>query len=452
MRRTQIRDPDDSQLGYSIPCLQLVWVPAFAGMTLYVYMMQENLKQLEAAYQIIKDKNLLAIDEKKNEIAILKSPKRLVRVSLPVVMDSGEIKVFEGYRVQYNDARGPFKGGLRYHPEVDEDEVTSLAFWMAIKCAVADIPMGGGKGGIIVNPKELSKGELERLTRALARALAPVVGPTVDVPAPDVYTTPEMMSWFKDEYSKVAGKETPAVITGKPLEDGGSKGRDKATGLGAVYALEAYLEKNGQAGKEITVAVQGFGNAGLHFSELAHPEWKIVSTSDSKGAIYNEAGLDIKALIEHKKNTGSVQDFAGAKNITNEDLLALQVDVLVPAALNSVITEKNWQNVKAKTIVEIANGPISLPESAKLFEQGVTIIPDVLANSGGVVVSYFEWDQNMKDESWDLETVNNRLKEKIVSAFAAIWDCKQEYNLDMRTAAYVLAVKRIMEAERERGM
>ncbi len=414
-------------------------------------MMKDNLKQLEAAYELIKTHKLISLDEKKNIIEILRRPLRTVRVSLPVAMDSGEIKVFEGYRVQYNDARGPFKGGLRYHPEVDEDEVTSLAFWMAIKCAVADIPMGGGKGGVIVNPKELSNGELERLTRSLARALAPVVGPTVDVPAPDVYTTPQMMSWFKDEYSKVVGQETPAVITGKPMDDGGSKGRDKATGLGAVYSLEAYLEKTGQSDKEITVAVQGFGNAGLHFAELSHPNWKIVATSDSKGAIYNEAGLDIKSLIEHKEKTKSVVDFPGAKNISNEELLALEVDVLVPAALNSVITEKNWEYIKAKTIVEIANGPISLPESAKLFAKGVTVIPDVLANSGGVVVSYFEWHQNMNNESWELNDVNGKLKEKIVSAFSAIWQVTEKYNIDLRKSAYILAVGIILEAEQARN-
>ena len=414
-------------------------------------MMKDNLNQLEAAYEIIKTHKLISLDEKKNVIEILRHPKRLVRVSLPVLMDSGVINVYEGYRVQYNDARGPFKGGLRYHHEVDEDEVTSLAFWMAIKCAVADIPMGGGKGGIVVNPKELSSAELERLTRALARALAPVVGPNVDVPAPDVYTTPQMMSWFKDEYSKYVGKETPAVITGKPMEDGGSLGRDKATGLGAVYTLEAYLTQTAQSEKEITVAVQGFGNAGLHFAELAHPNWKIVATSDSKGAIYNEAGLDIKALIEHKEKTKSVIDFPGAKNITNEELLALEVDVLVPAALNSVITEKNWESIKAKTILEIANGPVSLPESEKLFRKGTTIIPDVLANSGGVVVSYFEWDQNMKNEHWELNDVNAKLKEKIVTAFTTLWETKEKYSLDLRTAAYVMAVARILEAEAKRN-
>ncbi len=414
-------------------------------------MMKDNLNQLEAAYELIKTHKLISLDEKKNIIEILRHPKRLVRVSLPVLMDSGVINVYEGYRVQYNDARGPFKGGLRYHHEVDEDEVTSLAFWMAIKCAVADIPMGGGKGGIVVNPKELSIGELERLTRALARALAPVVGPLVDVPAPDVYTTPQMMSWFKDEYSKIVGKDSPAVITGKPMDDGGSKGRDKATGLGAVYSLEAYLLKTNQSDKEITVAVQGFGNAGLHFAELSHQNWKIVATSDSKGAIYNPDGLNISDLIKHKEETKSVIDFPGSTNISNEELLALEVDVLVPAALNSVITEKNWENVKAKTIVEIANGPISLPESEKMFEKGITIIPDVLANAGGVVVSYFEWDQNMKNESWELEQVNTKLKEKIVSAFASIWETKEKYSLDLRTAAYVLAVTRILEAEAKRN-
>lgn len=417
-------------------------------------MMQENLKQLEVAYEIIKNNKLIEIDEKKNVIEILRHAKRLVRVNLPIMMDSGEIKVFEGYRVQYNDARGPFKGGLRYHWEVDEDEVTSLAFWMTIKCAVADIPMGGGKGGIIVNPKELSKNELEKLTRAFARALAPVVGPMVDVPAPDVYTTPEMMSWFKDEYSKVVGVETPAVITGKPLADGGSKGRDKATGLGAVYALESYLDHSfaeASEGKKLTIAVQGFGNAGLHFAELAHPEWKIVATSDSKGAIYNPDGLNISDLIKHKEETKSVIDFNGAKNITNEELLALEVDVLVPAALNSVITEKNWENIKAKTIVEIANGPISLPESKKLAEAGITIIPDVLANSGGVVVSYFEWRQNLDKENWETDDVNTKLKDKIRSAFDSLWETSVKYKLDLRTAAYVLAVARILEAEHKRN-
>ncbi len=414
-------------------------------------MMKENLQQLEAAYEIIKNNKLIEFDEVKNEIEILKHPQRLIRVNLPVKMDSGAIKIFKGYRVQYNNARGPFKGGLRYHPEVDEDEVTSLAFWMAIKCAVADIPMGGGKGGIIVNSKELSKTELEKLTRAFARALAPVVGPTVDVPAPDVYTTPEIMSWFKDEYSKIVGQDSPAVITGKTLKDGGSQGRDKATGLGAVYALETYLEKTNQTDKELTMAIQGFGNAGLHFSELTPKNCRIVAVSDSKTGIFNPEGLNISELIKHKETTGSVMNFTGATNISNENLLTLEVDILVPAALNSVITENNWENIKAKTILEIANGPISLPASEKLSQKGITIIPDVLANSGGVIVSYFEWEQNMKNQSWELEEVNKKLKEKIVASFKIIWDYSQKYNLDLRLAAYVLAVARILEAEQKRN-
>lgn len=413
-------------------------------------MMIENLKQLDDACELIKAHQLLDIDDAKNEIAVLKSPRRLVRVSIPVTMDSGAIRVFQGYRVQYNDARGPFKGGLRYHPEVDEDEVTSLAFWMAIKCAVVDIPFGGGKGGVIVNPKELSHGELERLTRGLARALAPVVGPLVDVPAPDVYTTPEMMAWFMDEYSQIIGKPTPAVITGKPLDKGGSLGRDKATALGAVFTLEAYLEKTGRTDETISVAVQGFGNAGLHFAEFAEErKWKVVAASDSKGATYNAEGLNIKDLIDHKSKTGSVIGFAGAADISNEDILALDCDVLVPAALNSAITETNWQNVKAKTILEIANGPVSMPASQELFKNGVTIIPDVLANAGGVAVSYFEWKQNMDEAAWTLDEVNTRLKEKMIDAFDGIWKYYTDYGLDLRTAAYVIAVKRIMEAMRK---
>ncbi len=410
-------------------------------------MMTENLKQLDEAFELIKAHKLLAIDENKNEIEILKSPRRLVRVSIPVTMDSGEIQVFQGYRVQYNDARGPFKGGLRYHPEVDEDEVTSLAFWMAIKCAVVDIPFGGGKGGVVVNPKELSHAELERLTRGLARTLAPVVGPLVDVPAPDVYTTPEMMGWFMDEYSSIVGTKTPAVITGKPLELGGSQGRDKATALGAIFTLESYLEKTGRADQSISVAIQGFGNAGLHFAEFAaERHWKVVAASDSKGAVYNRDGLDVGALIAHKADSGSVIGYADAVAIGNDDILGLECDVLVPAALNSAITEMNWRNVKAQTILEIANGPVSLPASEELFKAGVVIIPDVLANAGGVAVSYFEWKQNMDKEIWTLDDVNGRLKTKMNEAFAPIWDYASQLKIDLRSAAYVVAVKRIMEA------
>ncbi len=409
-------------------------------------MMSDNLLQLKEAYELIKTHGLLDINEHSNIIEILQSPQRFVRVSLPVVMDNGAIKVFQGYRAQYNNARGPYKGGLRYHPEVDEDEITSLAFWMTIKCAVVDIPFGGGKGGIIVDPKKLSHGELERLTRALSRALAPIIGPEIDVPAPDVYTTPEIMNWFREEYEKFTGNTSLAVITGKPRAQGGSEGRGTATGLGAAYVLESYLTKENLANKEVTIALQGFGNAGLHFATSAQKNWKIVATSDSKSAIYNKNGLDISALQEHKEKTGSVINFQDSTNITNEELLSLEVDVLIPAAMNDSITEQNVGNVKAKVILEIANGPITLPASKQLIEKGVIIIPDVLVNAGGVVVSYFEWKQNMTKETWSLEDVNTKLKEVMNQASETVWEYSKKYSLDLRTTAYVIAVKKILKA------
>ena len=408
--------------------------------------MSDNLQQLSEAYELIKTHKLFDENISKNVIEILKSPERFIRVSLPVLMDSGEIKVFQGYRVQYNNARGPYKGGLRYHPDVDEDEVTSLAFWMTIKCAVVDIPFGGGKGGIIVNPKLLSHSELEQLTRAFARALSPVVGPTIDVPAPDVYTTPEIMNWFREEYEKTTGDTSLAVITGKPQEQGGSLGRGTATGLGAVYVLNAYLDQIKETDKTKTIALQGFGNAGLHFATSANPAWKIVAVSDSRSAIYNPEGLDIQTLQEYKEKTGSVYGFPGSQEISNDELLVLPVDILVPAAMDSCITEKNWQQLQAKIILEIANGPVSLPASKKLVEKGVIIIPDVLTNAGGVVVSYFEWKQNMNNEQWTLEEVNSKLQTIMQTAFSAIWKYAKDYSIDLRTAGYVIAVKRTLEA------
>ncbi len=409
-------------------------------------MMIDNLHQLDEAYELLKKHELLEIDNHKNVIEILKSPERFIRVSLPVEMDSGEIKIFQGYRVQYNNARGPYKGGLRFHPDVDEDEVTSLAFWMTIKCAVVDIPFGGGKGGVIVDTKKISSKEIEKLTRALARSLASVVGPYSDVPTPDVYTTPEIMNWFREEYEKVTGNSSLAVITGKPQNQGGSAGRGTATGLGAAYVLESYLKKENLADKKITIALQGFGNAGLHFATSALENWLIVAASDSKSAIHNPAGLNIQALQEHKEKTGSLAHFSGSTEISNDDLLGLEVDVLVPAALNDAITEKNWQTIKAQTILEIANGPISLPASTLLTQKGKVILPDVLTNAGGVVVSYFEWDQNIKNEQWTLETVNSKLKSIMTDSFQAIWEYSKTYSLDFRTAAYVIAVKRIIES------
>jgi glutamate dehydrogenase len=351
--------------------------------------------------------------------------------------------VFEGYRVQFNDARGPFKGGIRFHPDVNLDEVKALAAWMTLKCAVAHIPLGGAKGGIIVNPKELSKSELERLSREYIHKLHNDLGPDKDIPAPDVYTTPEIMAWMLDEYEKFHGRN-PGMITGKPIEIGGSKGRDKATAMGGFFVLAQALKVMNI--KKPTVAVQGFGNAGSVIAEILYDAgFKIVAISDSKSGIFDENGLNIKELIEYKKNTGTVKGFIG-KDITNEELLEIDADVLVPAALENQITELNADAIQAKIILELANGPTT-PEADKiLFKKGTVVIPDILANSGGVTVSYFEWVQNIQNYYWTTDEVNARLKEKIVTAFENIYSISVEHKIDLRTAAYILAVERISKA------
>ncbi len=387
------------------------------------------------------------------EIKILEKPQKAVEVSVPVLMDDGELKVFTAYRVQYSNARGPYKGGLRYHPQVDLAEVKSLAFWMSIKCAVADIPYGGSKGGVEVDPKVLSEGELERLTRGYVRAMAKNIGVKEDIPAPDVYTTPQIMAWFMDEYSQIKGENTPAIVTGKPIEVGGSLGRDTATAQGGFYVLENVLENFEDIQLGASIAVNGFGNAGANFAEIAEKGgYKVVAVSDSKGGIFKEDGLDVKAVMKHKEKTGSVLDMTGAKNISNEELLALEVDVLVPAALENVIHKDNAGNVKAKIILELANGPVTKEASGALFKKGVTIIPDVLANSGGVVVSYFEWVQNLQNFYWSGSEVQSKLKPKMNKATNDIWQFREENKVDMRTAAYALAIKKILEAVKVRGI
>jgi glutamate dehydrogenase/leucine dehydrogenase len=388
-----------------------------------------------------------------SHIEILKNPNRVIEVSIPIIMDSGELKVFTGFRVQHNDIRGPYKGGLRYHPKVDLDEVSALAFWMTIKCAVADIPYGGAKGGIAVDPKKLSQGELERLTRAYVRAMADFVGPDKDIPAPDVYTTPQIMAWFMDEYSKIKGVNVPAVITGKPVEIGGSLGRDKATAQGGIYVFEHLLKEINFKKKDITIAIQGFGNAGMNFAVLAEKHgYKVVAVSDSQGGIFNPKGLDIKKVVIHKEKTGTVINFPGAKNITNEKLLELPVFVLVPSALERVITEKNVDRIKAKIVLELANGPVTLEAGEKLFKKGIIVVPDVLANSGGVIVSYFEWVQNLRHFYWDLEKVNDRLKFQIGKAFQAVWKITSENKINMRSAAYIVAITKLSKALKIRGI
>jgi glutamate dehydrogenase/leucine dehydrogenase len=386
------------------------------------------------------------------EIEILKKPQKAIEVSVPVKMDDGSLKVFTGFRVQYSNARGPYKGGLRYHPQVDLAEVKSLAFWMSIKCAVADIPYGGGKGGIEVDPKNLSQAELERLTRGYVRAMAKNIGVKEDIPAPDVYTNSQVMAWMMDEYSKIKGENVPGVVTGKPIEVGGSLGRDTATAQGGFYVLENVLEKF-QDIKKASVAVNGFGNAGANFAEIVEKAGhKVVAVSDSKGGIYKEDGLQIKAIMKHKKETGAVTDFPGAKNISNEELLALKVDVLVPAALENVIRKDNWKKVQARIILELANGPITKEANDQLIGKNTTIIPDVLANSGGVVVSYFEWVQNLSNFYWTLGEVQERLKIKMNKATDDIWGFKEENKVDMRTGAYALAVEKILRAVKVRGV
>lgn len=414
---------------------------------------QDCLAQLEKACTAARKKNpqdeIISCDE----MEILKHPQKVLEVSIPVMMDNGKIKVFDGYRVQYNDIRGPFKGGIRFHPQVDLDEVKSLSFWMTIKCAVANIPYGGGKGGVTVDVRELSAGEIERLTRGYVRGIFDSIGPDRDVPAPDVYTTPQIMAWFMDEYSHIAGKNTPACVTGKPVEIGGSKGRDTATGFGGFIVLDNVLKKMKKSKLGTTVAIQGFGNAGTHFSEKAQAKgYKIIAASDSKGGVYNPKGLDVSKLEAHKQKTGSVKNFPGAKNISNEELLEIKVDVLVPAALEGVITKKNADQIQAKIILEIANGPVSLEASEKLFAKKVLIIPDVLANSGGVIVSYFEWLQNLSHAYWSLEEVDVKLQKQLADATNKVWENTQNYKVDMRTGAYILAIRRIVEALKIRGI
>ncbi len=375
----------------------------------------------------------------------LRQPDRDIRIAIPVKMDDGSTKIFEGYRVEYNNARGPYKGGIRYHPDTEINEVKALAFWMAIKCAVAGIPMGGGKGGITVDPTKLSKGELERLSRGWVKKLSDVLGPYKDVPAPDVNTTPEIMAWMADEFEKLTGDKTRATFTGKPLDKGGSAGRGPATGLGGFYVFDA-LRGDLNLPEKCTVVIQGFGNVGLNaahiFTEHGH---KVIAISDSKSGVQNENGLDLNALETHKKITGALKDFPGAKNLTNAELLELSCDVLVPAAFENQITETNANNIKAKVVLELANGPTTPEADEILFKKGIQVIPDVLANSGGVTVSYFEWDQNLKNEHWSEKEVFDKLLPLMNDAAKKIFQKSKELNTDLRMGAFILALERIKE-------
>jgi glutamate dehydrogenase/leucine dehydrogenase len=387
-------------------------------------------------------------------LEVLKHPRRELTVNFPVKMDDGSVKVFTGYRVQYNDARGPFKGGIRYHWNVSIDEVRALACWMTWKCAVMDIPYGGAKGGIICNPKEMSKPELERMTRRYASEISIIIGPEKDIPAPDVYTDSQTMSWIMDTISMHKGFSVPGVVTGKPIAIGGSLGRDEATARGAMYATREAAKRIKLNLKGATVAVQGFGNAGSHYARLMQDELgaKIVAVSDSKGGIYGDKGFDPKEVLKFKEKTGSVVGFAGTKKITNEELLELGVDVLAPCALENVITSENAPRIKAKISTEGANGPTTPEADDILYKNGVLVIPDILANGGGVTVSYFEWVQDLANFFWTKPEVDAKLEGVMVRAFDSVWKMHEEKKVDMRQAAYMVAINRVTEAYRWRGI
>ncbi|GAB4345293.1 MAG: glutamate dehydrogenase [Desulfobulbaceae bacterium] len=392
----------------------------------------------------------------------LRHPKLTVAVSIPIRMDDGSLKVFTGYRVHFDDTRGPTKGGIRYHPDVTLDEMISLSFWMTIKCAVMDLPFGGGKGGIIVNPKELSRLELERLSRGYIREIADFIGPKRDIPAPDVYTNSTIMGWMADEYSRIKREQLPGVITGKPVYLNGSKGRVAATGRGALHVLQRWALRNGFEPGKTTIAVQGFGNAGYHFARLAHGAgFKIVAIADSRGTIFSETGLDPDAVMAHKQQhrdvrsmvycDGSVCDIQRYRKITVEELLELDVDILALAALENQVREDNADRVQARLILEVANGPVTSAADAILAEKGITVLPDVLVNAGGVTASYFEWVQNRGGLYWEEEEVNRRLEQKMNREADTIFDLAAEKGVSLRTAAYLIGVQRIAGAITEQG-
>jgi len=385
--------------------------------------------------------------------AFLREPVRELHVTLAVKMDDGTTKIFKGFRVQYNDARGATKGGIRFHPDETIDTVRALAAWMTWKCAVVDIPLGGGKGGIVCNPKEMSQGELERLSRAYVRQVGRILGPEIDVPAPDVYTNPQIMAWMADEFSVLRGYNAFGVITGKPLPLGGSRGREDATARGGMYCIREAARILGFSTKGATMAIQGFGNAG-QFAALLGPKLLgsvVVAVSDSKGGIYCPEGFDPQAIIDYKRKTGSVVGFPGAQPISNAELLELPIDILIPAALENVITAQNADRIQAKISAELANGPTTPEADLILHEKGVYVIPDFLCNAGGVTVSYFEMIQNSYDRYWSEATVHERLDEKMTAAFHAVHNRMQDLQVHPRLAAYCVAVERVAEAVRLRG-
>ncbi len=404
---------------------------------------QEQLRKVAEIFNI--DSNL---------IEVLQQCKKAVVVSVPVVMDNGQVESFEGYRVTHNIARGPSKGGIRYHPDVSLSEVKSLAMWMTWKCALMNIPFGGAKGGVICNPKKLSRGELQKMTRRYTTEIINEIGPEKDIPAPDVGTDASVMAWIFDTYSMNKGHSVLGVVTGKPLNVGGSLGRLEATARGAMYSIrEAIRKRNLTVGRPDDVVVQGFGNVGLYLSKFAHGEGaKVIAISDSQSGVHNPNGIDIEAAIAHKQETGALAGLRGTEPISNEDILLLECDVLAPCALEQVITADNAAKVKASIICEGANGPITPAADEILFDKGVLVLPDILANAGGVVVSYFEWVQGLQEYFWKEDEVNARLNDISTRAFNETWAVHESRGVNMRNAAYGLAVQRVAEATTTRGL
>mgnify|MGYP000900192365 FL=1 len=415
-------------------------------------MAKETLNPFEIAQKQVKS----ACDKLNADPAvyeILKNPMRVLEVSFPVKLDDGTVKTFVGYRSQHNNAVGPFKGGLRFHPDVTKDEVKALSTWMTFKCSVAGIPYGGGKGGMAIDPKDYSKAELERISKGFATAISPIIGEKVDIPAPDVNTNGQIMSWMVEAYEKVAGKSTKGVFTGKPLEFGGSLARTEATGYGVHLTAKKALAKLNMDVKGATYAVQGFGNVGFYTAYYAHKDGaKIIAFSNSHVAIYNENGIDMEAVIKDFEENGRIltnKDYG--KDITNAELLELEVDVLAPCALENQITSENADRIKAKVITEGANGPTTPEADEILFKKGIVVIPDILANSGGVVVSYFEWVQNLQSYYWSFEEVQQKEDALLSTAFEDVWALADEYKVDLRNAAYMKSIERISKAMKLRG-
>ncbi|WP_064092803.1 Glu/Leu/Phe/Val family dehydrogenase [Rossellomorea aquimaris] len=412
--------------------------------------MGENLNLFTSTQHVINDAlSKLGYSEEMYEL--LKEPIRMLTVRIPVRMDDGSIKVFTGYRAQHNDAVGPTKGGVRFHPEVDEEEVKALSMWMSLKCGIVDLPYGGGKGGIICDPRTMSFTELEKLSRGYVRAISQIVGPTKDIPAPDVYTNSQIMAWMMDEYSRLRENDSPGFITGKPIVLGGSQGREKATAQGVTICIEEAAKKRNIKIKGARVVIQGFGNAGSFLAKFMHDAGaKVIAISDAHGALHDRAGLDIDYLLDRRDSFGTVTTLF-ENTISNKELLELDCDILVPAAISNQITEQNVYDIKASIVVEAANGPTTFEATRILSERGILLVPDVLASAGGVTVSYFEWVQNNQGYYWTEEEVNEKLHAKLVEAFNNVYETSENRRVNMRLAAYMVGARKMAEASRFRG-